>query len=199
MGGGAFYPDVAALEVLVLPDRNDLFDAFDGIAARCKRVSSMRRRCRDGNTRFADLEPANPMMDRECRGRPMAADFVDDTGERPLGERLIRFVNEMLNAPALIVIAHKTEKGRDRTRFIGPDQPHECRHIEHVGRDACECHGCGSLSPRCRRRSNSWNFPPEMTERTMTGAKIDSVLYRTRDIFPRVARRALQAVSERKA
>jgi hypothetical protein len=160
----------------------------------------------------------------------MAADFVDDTGERPLGERLIRFVNEILNAPALIVIAHKTEKGRDRTRFIGPDQPHECRHIERVGRDACECHGCVSLSPRCRRCSNSWNvacasgsaltsdtmmptandsgidsdhrsrrFPPEMTERTMTGAKIDSVLHRTRDIFPRVAGRALEAVSERKA
>ena len=52
VGGGAFQPDVATLEVLVLPDRHDLLDALDRVAARRKRVGTVRRGGHDDDARL---------------------------------------------------------------------------------------------------------------------------------------------------
>jgi len=41
IGGGAFEPHVAAFEVFVLPDRNNLLDALDRVTARGEGVGAM--------------------------------------------------------------------------------------------------------------------------------------------------------------
>ena len=76
IGGRALDPDVAAVEEFVLPDRRDLLDALDRVAARGERVAAMRRRGGDRHARFADLEPADPMVQREPRARPSLADLA---------------------------------------------------------------------------------------------------------------------------
>jgi hypothetical protein len=54
-------PDFAALEKLVLPDRRDLLDPLDRVAAGGIRVAAMRRPRRNRDARFADLEPPDPV------------------------------------------------------------------------------------------------------------------------------------------
>ena len=72
IGGRAFDPDVAALEVFVLPDRRDLLDALDRIAARGERFGTVRRRGGDDDARLADLHPADAVMNRQRRSTAIA-------------------------------------------------------------------------------------------------------------------------------
>src|SRR5437762_12242946 len=59
VGGRAFNPDVAAVEKLALPDRRDLLDALDRVAARRVGVAAVRRPYDNRDARVADLEPAD--------------------------------------------------------------------------------------------------------------------------------------------
>src|SRR5690242_14962942 len=61
VGRGPFDPDLAALEQLALPDRRDLLDALDRVAARGKRIGAMRRGGGDHHARLADAERSDAM------------------------------------------------------------------------------------------------------------------------------------------
>src|SRR5215831_20155708 len=74
----AFDPHVAAVEVLVFPHRDDLLDALYDISARRERVRAMRRRRYDRDACFADLEPADTMMQRDPHSGPSLAHFFVD-------------------------------------------------------------------------------------------------------------------------
>ncbi len=132
--GRAFNPDVAALEILVFPDRDDLLHAFNRIAAGRKRVGSMRRPSSYRHAGFTNRETPRPMMHREHGGRPTFTRLIHDPPKSALGERLIRLVDKIQNPPPLIVIADKAEKRRyssNSRRLDHSDQPSE---VEHVGR-----------------------------------------------------------------
>src|SRR5947207_2545173 len=78
----SFVPPPDAGEVLVLPDRRDLLDPFDRVAARGERLGPVRRRGRDRDARLADLDPADAVVDREPRRGPALRRFAPDPLER---------------------------------------------------------------------------------------------------------------------
>ena len=59
IGRRAFDPRVAVFEELVFPDRRDLLDALDRVAARLKSLRAVRRGGDDRDAGVADLEPAD--------------------------------------------------------------------------------------------------------------------------------------------
>src|SRR5204863_5178836 len=101
----AFQPDVAAVEMLALPDRHDLLHALDRVAARGERIAAMRRRRRDDDARFADLEAANPMMRRNAGRWPELSRLADDELQRPHRERFVRLVLEKAHPSPEVVVA----------------------------------------------------------------------------------------------
>ena len=73
---GSFDPDVAPVEVFVLPDRHDLLDPFNRVAARRERRGAMRRRGRNGHADFTDFETADAVMARQPRPGPALGGFL---------------------------------------------------------------------------------------------------------------------------
>src|SRR5260370_17062171 len=71
IGRGPFNPDVPALEVLVFPDRRDLLDPLDRIAARREGVGAVRRRGGNPAARFADGAPPPPPLHRHPPPPPL--------------------------------------------------------------------------------------------------------------------------------
>ena len=53
------------------------------------------------------------MVDGEEGRRPSFPGLVENALQRPLGERLVRFVHEMQDPPALVVIADDAQERRD--------------------------------------------------------------------------------------
>ena len=115
IGRRTFDPDVAALEVLVLPDRRDLLDALDRVAARGKRVRAMRRRRRDHDAGLADLEAAGAMVDGQRASTATALRLPSAIRSNAFtASGRIRFVVQPQHAPPGIVIAHQPDERRDR-------------------------------------------------------------------------------------
>src|SRR3954471_4542032 len=94
IGGRSFNPDFASLEMFVLPDGCDLFDALYCIPARGEGRGAVRRRCRDDDAGFAHVEAPDPVMNRQANRRPAFASFFVDPDERLHRQWLIRFVVE---------------------------------------------------------------------------------------------------------
>src|SRR6185503_11585037 len=53
-------------------------------------------------------------MHRDARVGPRLSRLIDDAIEGTNGQRLVRFIFEILDAAALVVIAHQADKRRDR-------------------------------------------------------------------------------------
>ena len=70
-------------------------------------------RC-DGDAGVADLDPSGPVVQRQPDAGPARRDFVGDPLERAQRQRFVRLVLQVLHAPADVVVAHQTEKRRDR-------------------------------------------------------------------------------------
>ncbi len=64
----------------------------------------------DHDARLADLQPPDPMVNRDHRVRPVAADLLLDLAERRQRQRLERFVFEVTHAPLLVGRAHDADK-----------------------------------------------------------------------------------------
>ena len=54
------------------------------------------------------------MVQRQPHARPAPARFVGNALERLERQRLVRFVLQIPDAPALVVVAHQAEKRHDR-------------------------------------------------------------------------------------
>ena len=74
----------------------------------------MRRRGRDHDAGVANLDAPDPMMQCQPDARPALRDLVRDALERLERQRFVRFVLQILDAPADVVIPDETEKRRDR-------------------------------------------------------------------------------------
>src|SRR6266536_1908033 len=59
------HPDLAVLEVLLLPDRDGALERIDRVAARLERVAAVRGGDGDEHARLADLEPADAVEHRD--------------------------------------------------------------------------------------------------------------------------------------
>src|SRR5687767_5253716 len=73
--------------VFALPDRNTRLDALDQLAARAKRLVTMRCARRTDHRDVADHEPADAVERRQRDTRELALDLVGDRGELLLGHR----------------------------------------------------------------------------------------------------------------
>src|SRR5437870_6833920 len=58
-------PDLAVLEVLLLPDGHRPLERVDRVPARLERLRAVRRRHGDEHARLTDLEPADAVEDRK--------------------------------------------------------------------------------------------------------------------------------------
>jgi hypothetical protein len=112
IGQRAFDPRVTVFEELVLPHRCDLFHTLNRITARLERPGAM---CRgDGNhhARLANGEPSDAMPQAQHRAGPVFLEFSLDLRERFRRHRLVDFVLEVRERPALCA-ANDAEKGHD--------------------------------------------------------------------------------------
>src|SRR3989442_647689 len=60
------HPDLAVLEVFLLPDGHGALERVDRVAARLERIGAVRGRDRDQHRRLADLEAADPVQHRDA-------------------------------------------------------------------------------------------------------------------------------------
>ena len=116
--GSPFDPGITAVEMLVFPDRCDLLDALDGVPCGSKRVSPMRRRGGNHDAGFADLDPADPMMDRESNVGPAFPRFVGNPAERSDRERSVRLIVEPPHRASSVVVPNGTDECRDRATTV---------------------------------------------------------------------------------
>src|SRR6266850_6932534 len=79
-------PDLAVLEVLLLPDRHRLLQRVDGEAARLEGLGAMGRGHRDHHARLTDLQAADAVHEGDaCDRGPAAPDGRADLAH--LGQR----------------------------------------------------------------------------------------------------------------
>src|SRR5688572_27439336 len=97
----------------MFPDRHDLFDAFDDVAARGERVSAMRARGGNDDARFADCQAAYTVMHRETGSGPFTRGLSADPCESLFSHRLVRLIFQMGHTPIEVVVSY---------------DPCECRH-----------------------------------------------------------------------
>src|SRR4029450_12236488 len=106
-------PDLAVLEVLLLPDRHRLFQRVDRETARLEGFAAMGRGDRDHHAGLADLQGTEALCEGDpADDRPALADGAADLAH--LGQRhgAVRLVFEELHAPAARLVAqHSREQG----------------------------------------------------------------------------------------
>src|SRR5439155_17671506 len=105
------HPDLAVLEVFLLPHRYRLLQRVDGEVARLEGLAAMGRRDGDHHARLADLEPPHAMHERQPRDvRPPDAHRRRDLPHLGLGHRRVGLVLEELHpAPARLIPHHPRE------------------------------------------------------------------------------------------
>src|SRR2546422_7891675 len=82
------HPDLAVLEVLLLPDGHPALECVDRVLARLERLVAMRRRHGDEHARLADLEPADAVEhSHPLHPGPAPADALADLAHFRLGHR----------------------------------------------------------------------------------------------------------------
>src|SRR5580693_5702825 len=98
-------PDFAALEMFLLPDRDDFLQAIDGEAARLERLRAMRRRNRDCDRSFTDFDHSDAMSYRDASDLPSAAGFLGQFANFRQGHRLVGLVLQSQNLAPDVVLA----------------------------------------------------------------------------------------------
>src|SRR5881396_2860237 len=108
------HPDLAVLEVLLLPHRNGALEGVDRIAAGLEGVAAVRGRHRDEHRRLADLEPADAVEYRHApHARPARADRAADLAHLRLGHGRVRLVLEELHRAPVGLVADDTGEDDD--------------------------------------------------------------------------------------
>src|SRR5713101_1162151 len=94
------YPDLAVLEVLLLPDRHRLLQGIDGEAAGLEGLAAVGRGDRDHHARLPDLEAADAMDEGDAiDDGPAAAEGRRDLPHLGERHRAVGFVLEELDPP----------------------------------------------------------------------------------------------------
>src|SRR5256886_5648088 len=120
------HPDLAVLEVLLLPDGHPALECVDRVLARLERLVAMRRRHGDEHARLADLEPADAVEHRHAPDPgPAGADSVADLAHLRLRHRRVRLVLEELHGPPLCLVAHDARGDYDPARARIVDGPRD--------------------------------------------------------------------------
>src|SRR5207237_843462 len=96
----------------------DLLDPLDRVAAHLKRLRAVRGGRDDDDAGVADLEPADAMVNRDERARPLGADFRFDAREGLPRQRLERLVLEVPHAAALVRRPHDADERRNRAAAL---------------------------------------------------------------------------------
>src|SRR5881409_1418115 len=128
------HPDLAVLEVLLLPDGHRALERVDRVLARRERLRAMRRRHRDEHARLADLEPADAVEHRHApHPGPAGAEPLADLVHLRLRHRRVRFVLEELHGSPLRLVPHDAGEDDDAAGARILD-----RGGDRVGRERCE-------------------------------------------------------------
>src|SRR5205823_3689424 len=106
-------PLLAALVDLLLPERHRLLERVDRVLARRQRVVAVRRRDGDRDARLADLDPADPVVDRDRPELVPLLELGGDLGHHLLGHLGVGLVLEIEDGPAARFPANRAEERRD--------------------------------------------------------------------------------------
>src|SRR5437870_9089805 len=107
-------PDLAVLEVLLLPDGHRPLERVDRVPARLERLRAVRRRHGDEHARLTDLEPADAVEHRHPpHPGPARADSLADLAHLRLRHRRMRLVLEELHGPPLRLVPHDAREDDD--------------------------------------------------------------------------------------
>jgi hypothetical protein len=137
---------VTVLVVLLLPDGHSMFDFVDDVPTRLKRFSAMAGAHAYPDCHFAYRQIPNAMYAGSVFDAEALDSFGDDTLAFFDGERLKRFVLEVTDRKAFVVVANPTFERCVSTRG-GIEQPFT--QLAFVDPFACEaecCHGAAGLS-----------------------------------------------------
>src|SRR5882724_2213099 len=108
------YPDLAVLEVLLLPDRDGALEGVDRVTAGLEGVAAVRGRHRDEHRRLADLESADAVEHRHApHARPARADRAADLAHLCLGHGRVRLVLEELHRAPVGLVTDDTGEDDD--------------------------------------------------------------------------------------
>src|SRR6185295_9136013 len=95
------HPDLAVLEILLLPDRHGALERVDRVTARLERIPAVLGGDADQHARLADLEPPGSVQQRHApNARPARAHGLADLAHLDLGHRRVRLVLEVLDRAA---------------------------------------------------------------------------------------------------
>src|SRR5579875_708204 len=115
MRGLASDPQLAALEVLLFPDRNDLLDAIDREPTRLEGFAAMGRRDRDCDRGLTDIDAADTMGNCDTHDRETFACGARNLAHLAERHRLVGFVLEPRHAASGIIDPRSAGEGRRRS------------------------------------------------------------------------------------
>src|SRR5262247_1683404 len=111
------HPDLAVLEVLLLPDRDGALERIDRISARVERVAAVGGGDGDEHARLADLEPADAVEHRDpLHAGPAPSQARADLARLHLGHRGVRLVFEERRGPTAGLVPDHSREDDDAAR-----------------------------------------------------------------------------------
>src|SRR5690348_11202130 len=121
--------------MLLLPDWYDFLEPVNREAAGLERFCAMRRRYRDRYRRFADIDHANPMRNRDAHDAPAPASLLCQLAHFRQRHRFVGFVFEPDDlAPGVFLARAAHESTHPARRRVGYRRL-EHRDVEALARD----------------------------------------------------------------
>ena len=122
-------PDFPILEVLLLPDRDNLLQTVDGVFAGVERGAAVRRRDDDRDAGLADFHMTQSVNDRDAADVPGGTHELPDFLHCLERHRLVGLILEISCRLSLRVVSHDAFEDAERAIFRSKD--HAPRSREH--------------------------------------------------------------------
>src|SRR5580704_1101195 len=114
MGGLTTYPNLTALEVLLLPDRHYFLEPVDSEPACFERLGAMGRRNCNRHRGLADIHKTDPMRNRDAYYIPTLTRFLSQLAHLGERHRLISLVLQPQHVPPGVIATSRADECHNR-------------------------------------------------------------------------------------
>src|SRR2546427_1604159 len=134
------HPNLAVLEVLLLPHRHRALERVDRVPAGLEGIAAMRGGDGDEHARLADLEPPGAVQHRDAaHPGPARAHGLADLAHLHLGHRRVRLVLQVFHRATVGLVSHDAGEDHDPAGARLVDLRGDRVGRERLGHHAKEC------------------------------------------------------------
>src|SRR5579862_308861 len=118
--------------ILFLPNRHQLLEPIDGMAASIKRLSAMRATDRHGDTNLANVQMAEAVHHHDLTHRPALTCFTFDFDHFLFSHAGIGLVIQGNGGPVRGEVADGAQECNDRTATLAANLLSKCSVVDHI-------------------------------------------------------------------